>query len=853
MEKEEDQTLAKNPDGEEEDTAMADALENPKTTADDSSGSDDSSDSESDSEDEAQQKLELQNLELELSNNPSNYDTHVQYIKVLRKMSEIEKLRQAREAMNEIFPLTPAMWREWARDETCLLNEPGAFLAIEKIYERGVSDYLSVPLWCDYLKFVQEKNPSVCECSPDGILKARNLFERAITAAGLHVAEGSKIWKAYREFEQAIFLSIDEANIEEKEKQIQRIRSIFHRQLSVPLADLRSTLLAYKSWEVEQGNALDVESSDVDGISSNVASAYQKALEMYNARAHYEEQISRQDISDSEKFQQFMIYLKFEQSSGDPARVQLLYERAVTDFPVSSDLWLDYTRYLDKTLKVGNVIRDVYARATQNCPWVGELWVRSLLSLERCRASEKQIFDVFEKSLLCTFSTLEEYLDLFLTRVDGLRRRILSTDEKDGVLDFSLIRETFQRASDYLSQHMKNTDSLMRLHAYWARLELNLGKDLAAAHRVWESLLKLCGTMLEAWQGYIAMEIETGHISEARSIFKRCYSKRFMGTGSEDICHAWLRFEREYGTLEDFDRAVQKVTPRLEELQLFRLQQESIAHPEPIDQKEHSLKKSGREKRKPGSNISNGQSPAKRQKSTAQIPKKVHENEKEKMQNLAEVNEAEETKSKVEKPERTNEQQMKDSVPGKRRGYTDECTAFISNINPNATYDDLRQFFSDEGIASIRILNDKFTGKSRGLAYVDFTDDTHLAAALAKNKQMLLGKKLSILRSNPKQKKESSGHNTPLGHAQKSNQTRKVGGSTSEESVETSKESRPPREPHFATRNRNDDIQFKGKNTFAVPRNVRPLGVPANKPKSDEGEDTNPKSNDEFRKMFIKN
>jgi len=45
-------------------------------------------------------------------------------------------------------------------------------------------------------------------------------------------------------------------------------------------------------------------------------------------------------------------YLKFEQSSGTPARIQVLYERAITDFPLSPDLWLDYTRYLDKTLKV---------------------------------------------------------------------------------------------------------------------------------------------------------------------------------------------------------------------------------------------------------------------------------------------------------------------------------------------------------------------------------------------------------------------------------------------------------------------------------------------------------------------
>ena len=59
---------------------------------------------------------------------------------------------------------------------------------------------------------------------------------------------------------------------------------------------------------MELGTALDIESGDLDGIPSTVASAYQKALLMYNARADFEEQIERQDISDSEKFQQFTVY-----------------------------------------------------------------------------------------------------------------------------------------------------------------------------------------------------------------------------------------------------------------------------------------------------------------------------------------------------------------------------------------------------------------------------------------------------------------------------------------------------------------------------------------------------------------
>lgn len=57
-------------------------------------------------------------------------------------------------------------------------------------------------------------------------------------------------------------------------------------------------------------------------------------------------------MSYNDMFDLFQIYLKFEHSVGDPARIQVLYERAITDFPISNDLWLDYTRYMDKTLKV---------------------------------------------------------------------------------------------------------------------------------------------------------------------------------------------------------------------------------------------------------------------------------------------------------------------------------------------------------------------------------------------------------------------------------------------------------------------------------------------------------------------
>ena len=132
--------------------------------------SDDSGESDSDSEDEAESNHQIETLESELSANPYNYDAYVQviitpftffpfaitleqlcyclrepfelcvffsdgwvltgfqtffccqYIKLLRKTANLEKLRQAREAMSAMFPLSPSLWLEWARDEASLAS-----------------------------------------------------------------------------------------------------------------------------------------------------------------------------------------------------------------------------------------------------------------------------------------------------------------------------------------------------------------------------------------------------------------------------------------------------------------------------------------------------------------------------------------------------------------------------------------------------------------------------------------------------------------------------------------------------------------------------------------------------------
>ncbi|KAJ3681419.1 hypothetical protein LUZ60_015908 [Juncus effusus] len=828
-----------------------------------------SSESDSEEEEDGAAELRIQTLEQALRDQPLDYDSHNEYIKCLRKLGEIEKLRKAREGMSKLFPLTPKLWQDWIGDELSLNQSPESFKEIENLYERSVQDYLSVSLWIDYINFVQEHDDSVSQCTPAGVSKMRELFERAITAAGLHLIEGGKIWEAYREFEQALVLTFSENETEEKAKQTQRIRNLFHRQLAVPLADSESTLKDYKIWESEQGNNISNETgSELDGLPPNVVTNYKNATEAFNARKLYEDRIARES-DEQEKLQHYMNYIKFEESSGNPARVQILYERAISEFQVSSDLWLAYTNYVD-TLKLPSIAKNVYYRATRNCTWVGELWARYLISLERANSSEEEIKTVFEWAVQCTFQTVQEYLELYLTRIDSLRRRFLSQIGTEDLLDFEIIRKTFMDVSDSLAAQL-SCEELFNLHEYWAELEINLAKELIQARSVWENLIKKSGSMLEAWKGYISMEINSGNINEARSIYKRCYSKKFIGTGSEDICNAWIRFERKYGTLEDYDFALKKVKPRLNELMIFKAQQESKSKTEfnqPAKTKKNNNINNSPLKRKQ-TEITSKPPPAKKRKENAPKNKKNEtenhqpmEIEIEKETEKGKEKEKEKEKENEKEKEKIKEKEKEEEKETKETKYKDQCTAFISNLHLDTTEEHLRSFFGENGgVTSIRLLRNKFTGGPRGLAYVDFADEKHLQNAIKKNKEFLLEKRLSIAKSDPSRGGRNS-NSSPRGRGGRKmpfrtdrNKGRANGGDASPNPNRNrgrSNEDANPN-PNPKSNPKNEGTSNETRVTFAAPRALlaKPLGWNKKDGKIEaSGEQL--KSNDAFRDLFLK-
>jgi len=91
-------------------------------------------------------------------------------------------------------------------------------------------------------------------------------------------------------------------------------------------------------------------------------------------------QLSSDDVRRADHYR---TYLKHEKSEDDPARVQCLYERAVSEVCLDASLWLEYVEYLDSTIKIDTVVLPVCKRAVRNCPWSSLLWQHYLRALER--------------------------------------------------------------------------------------------------------------------------------------------------------------------------------------------------------------------------------------------------------------------------------------------------------------------------------------------------------------------------------------------------------------------------------------------------------------------------------------
>ncbi|XP_031164728.1 squamous cell carcinoma antigen recognized by T-cells 3 isoform X1 [Sander lucioperca] len=514
----------------------------------------DNSDEEEDdsSEDEKENEAEIQRLEEQLSINAFDYNCHVDLIKLLKQEGELSRLRKARQKMSELFPLTEEIWLDWLKDEIRLTEEEPNREKVYELFEKATKDYICPDIWLEYAQY------SIGGMgSPGGMDKVRSIFERAVTAVGLHMTKGQMVWEAYREFENVILSTVQPppGRIPSREEQdllktqLDRIHTLFRRQLAIPLMDMEATYAEYEEWSEH-------------GVAETVVHQYKKALQQLAKCKSLEESLI---VAEPPKLAEYQSYIDFELKEGDPARVQIIFERTLAENCLVPDMWAKYTTYLDRQLKIKDLVLSSHERAVRNCPWTMGLWKSYLLALERHGADHHTVSDVFEKALNAGFIQATDYVEIWQAHLDYLRRRVDFSKESSKELEE--LRGAFSRSLDYMKQDVEERfgesgDPSCIIMQIWARIEALHCKNIQKARELWDSIMtKGNAKYANMWLEYYNLERSYGDPVHCRKALHRAV--QCTTDYPEHVSEVLLTFERVEGSLEDWDVAVQKTETRL--------------------------------------------------------------------------------------------------------------------------------------------------------------------------------------------------------------------------------------------------------------------------------------------------
>eukprot|EP00069_Balaena_mysticetus_P013539 bmy_08264T0 len=565
-------------------------------------------------DEEEKNQLEIERLEEQLSINVYDYNCHVDLIRLLRLEGELTKVRMARQKMK--------LWLEWLHDEISMALDGLDREHVYDLFEKAVKDYICPNIWLEYGQYsvggIGQKG---------GLEKVRSVFERALSSVGLHMTKGLAIWEAYREFESAIveaarpiagFLSPFDRE-QTFDSQLEKVHSLFRRQLAIPLYDMEATFAEYEEWSE-------------DPIPESVIQNYNKALQQLEKYKPFEEALLQ---AEAPRLAEYQAYIDFEMKIGDPARIQLIFERALVENCLVPDLWIRYSQYLDRQLKVKDLVLSVHSRAVRNCPWTVALWSRYLLAMERHGVDHRVISVTFEKALSAGFIQATDYVEIWQAYLDYLRRRV--DFKQDSSKELEELRSAFARALEYLKQEVEERkwgpppalsarascsgrctfsvrgdlplnyflisstsvlqgfsesgDPSCLIMQNWARIEVNvfdtlpvsspfegplsnsvteaesgsqarLCNNMQKARELWDSIMtKGNAKYANMWLEYYNLERAHGDTQHCRKALHRAV--QCTSDYPEHVCEVLLTMERTEGTLEDWDIAVQKTETRL--------------------------------------------------------------------------------------------------------------------------------------------------------------------------------------------------------------------------------------------------------------------------------------------------
>ncbi|GFQ70924.1 squamous cell carcinoma antigen recognized by T-cells 3 [Trichonephila clavata] len=700
--------------------------------------------SEGSSDEDDVDEEKMKQLQKEVEANPYTYELHVQLITLCRKLGDLDKLRAAREKMSEIFPLTPELWLDWITDERKLIVEPAQQKELVPLFERALTDYPSVSLWLEYVQF------SIGMIGDtwvnEGLDNVRQTFEKGATAVGIHVTQGCLIWEAYREFEIVYLLHIKKKGATPKEisDQEERIYNIFKRQLSIPLFDMERTYTEFKEFEMEEYKPTN----------SYINQTYKKALNKLKQLQPYEDALYKSEAPHYEEYKQ---YIQFEKESGEPVRVQNIYERALIENCLKEELWLDYVKYVDQVIKIRDMSIPVYERAVRNCPWCLQLWVAYVRALEHYEEPHEKITAILETAVCMGFTKAEDFKELWLAYLDYLRRRIDKEQNESGDTSkcFEEILEVFNRAVTQMKHYFWGSESEYVIVNYLVFFMVKYKKDIEEARKIWKELLDH-GHREEArvWLDYANFERLYGDASHYRKLLLQALS--CASDWQESFVDLLITFEREEGTLESLQKSLAKCETQMQRVNEKRMKklEEAASSLEKDNNKRNPVKRQIKGSRNELSFKRDEPKPAVQMDSEGfkipPVPDKLHHSPNSKQESQSDLESekrkrpALEEQTSYESKKRKVETSDSHRMSIKHDSSKDDRTVFLSNLSYETDEDKIKEFFSQIGdLEEVRLVKD-YKGRSKGFCYVVYKSQEHVKLALKKDREPLDGRPVLV-------------------------------------------------------------------------------------------------------------
>ncbi|XP_011296923.1 squamous cell carcinoma antigen recognized by T-cells 3 [Fopius arisanus] len=682
-------------------------------------------DEEDDDAEEDADEAEVKRLEAVLVTNPYDYDSHVAVISKLEKMGDLDRLRVARERMSSKYPLSPDMWLPWIKDEIKLAVSDDERNAVEKLCERAVKDYLSVDVWLEYLQFKIGSMGSDKSTTD----KVRQLFERALTTAGLHVIEGAIIWEAFREFEMVLVsLASNEADMKE---QLDRVGRLFSRQVACPLLDMEKTWDEFRTWRSNEGKEATLDDDTVTLV-------YKRALECLMPRIPFEAKLMATP-NGSKLLDVYKEYILYEKQHGNAERVIALYERAVTELSLEWQLWLDYLEYVESNIKMESVQLSIYERAVRNVPWFSKIWIKWLRSLEKWEKNQLEVLTILEQALTAGFSTADDYRNVWMTYLEYLRRRVVAkSSDKEKEL------EVLRRASNEACEHLAKSfglegDPQCVVLQFWARTEAIHADNMEKARSLWADILSQGHSERAAsWLEYTTLEKCHGDTKHLRKLYQKALAA--VKDWPESIANSWIDFERDEGTLEQMEACEIKTRERLEKIAEERGKNQAQCSPQ---EESAPLKKAAKRKHKDaGGKWENFGGSLIKQNRVEKAPGKDRSGI-EKSKETGQRNERKGTPPPGFKPP-PGEESMDTS-----QEIDEKISIFVSNLDYVTTEEEVREALTPVGPIDLFKMITDYKGRSKGFCYVTLSNPDAVENALKLDRTPINGRPMFISRCDP--------------------------------------------------------------------------------------------------------